>query len=120
MTNSGAIPVPFRRNQVIPVPFRWNPVIPADSGAIPADSGAIPADSGGFRRNYRIPDGICGAPKSTAIKAMIAPLCSLVLARMKHSSIWMHDIFLAVKVAGDYMNFTCMKSHLQLHAFKFI
>jgi hypothetical protein len=66
MTNSGAIPVPFRRNQVIPVPFRWNPVIPADSGAIPADSGAIPADSGGFRRNYRIPDGICGAPKSTA------------------------------------------------------
>jgi hypothetical protein len=72
MMNSGAIPVPFRRNQVIPVPFRWNPVIPADSGAIPADSGAIPADpgaipadSGGFRRNYRIPDGICGAPKST-------------------------------------------------------
>jgi hypothetical protein len=41
MTNSGAIPVPFQRNQVIPVPFRWNPVIPADSGAIPADSGGI-------------------------------------------------------------------------------
>ena len=51
MTNSGAIPVPFRRNQAIPVPFLRIPVIPADSGAIP-----VP-----FRRNYRIPDGICGA-----------------------------------------------------------
>ena len=37
MTNSGAILVPFRRNQVIPVPFRWNPVIPVDSGAIPVE-----------------------------------------------------------------------------------
>ena len=55
-----------------------------------------------------------------SIKAMIAPLFSLAFARMKHSSIWMHDIFLAVKVTGVYMNFICMKSHLQLHAFKFI
>ena len=37
MTNSGAIPVLFRRNPTIPVPFRWIPVIPADSGAIPAE-----------------------------------------------------------------------------------
>jgi hypothetical protein len=50
----------------IPVPFRRNEAIPADSGTIPADSGAILPDSGGFRRNYRNPDRICGAPKSTA------------------------------------------------------
>jgi hypothetical protein len=49
MTDSGAIPAELTH-----------------SGAIPADSGAIPADSGGFRRNYWIPDGICGALKSTA------------------------------------------------------
>jgi len=45
------------------VPFRRSPVIPADSGP-------IPADSGGIWRNYRIPDGICGALKSTARTAM--------------------------------------------------
>ena len=37
MTNSGAIPVPFQRNQAIPVPFLRIPVIPADSGAIPVE-----------------------------------------------------------------------------------
>ena len=48
------------------MPFWRNEAIPADSGTIPVDSGAIPPDSGGFRQNYQNPDGICGAPKSTA------------------------------------------------------
>ena len=58
MTDSGAIPAELTHSGAIPAESNH-------SGAIPADSGAIPADSGGFRRNYRIPDGICGALKST-------------------------------------------------------
>ena len=57
--DSGAIPAELTHSGAIPAESNH-------SGAIPADSGAIPADSGGFRRNYQIPDGICGALKSTA------------------------------------------------------
>ena len=46
MMNSGAIPVPFRRNRAIPVPFRWIPVIPVPFLRIPVP---FRSHSAGFR-----------------------------------------------------------------------
>ena len=40
--------------------------IPVYSCLIPADSGLIPVESCGFLRNPEIPEGICGAVRSTA------------------------------------------------------